>query len=159
LLNFGDLGVYKASPVITFDTTAEKGQWKIFSVFKTNTENGQGKPFDYLKTDFKTESEYMDFIYQVRIRSMIQTPVDFKPTDKIITLSTCSYEFDGFRTVVVARRVRSGESNTVDTAKAQPNDKTLYPNGWYQKYGGKAPSLPVTYEEANKQGLIDWLAK
>lgn len=159
LLNFGQMNVYKASPVITFDTVTQSSQWKIISVFKTNTDESQGKLFDYLRTDFKSDSDYMNFVYQCRIRSMIQTPVDFKPTDSIITLSTCSYEFDGFRTVVVARRVRSGESETVDTAKAQLNTKVLYPDCWYRKNGGKAPVWPDTYEQAKKQGLIDWEAK
>ena len=159
LLNFGQMNVYKASPLVSFDTITDPAKWKIISVFKTNTTADQGKIFDYLKTDFKNDSDYMNFIYQVRIRSMIQTPVDFKPTDKIITLSTCSYEFDGFRTVVVARRVRDGETETVDTAEAQLNAKVLYPDCWYRKNGGKAPTWPDTYEKAKKQGLIDWDAK
>jgi sortase B len=159
LLNFGQMNVYKASPVITFDTVTEPSQWKIISVFKTNTNENQGKLFDYLKTEFKSDSVYMNFIYQMRIRSIIQTPVDFIPSDDIITLSTCSYEFDDFRTVVVARRVRSGETTTVDTQKAQLNAKVLYPDCWYKKNGGKAPKWPDTYEQAKSQGLIDWAAK
>jgi sortase B len=159
LMNFGQMNVYKASPVISFDTINDVGQWKIISVFKTNTDPAQGQIFDYLKTDFNSESEYMNYIYQVRIRSIVQTPVDFKPSDKTITLSTCSYEFDGFRTVVVARKVRDGEEASVETSKAQPNPKVLYPDGWYRKYGGKAPSWPDTYENAKQQNLIDWAAE
>lgn len=159
LIKFNELNVYKSSAVFTYDTLVKTANWKIISVFKTNTDSSQGKIFDYLKTDFNSDSDYMNFIYQLRIRSIIQTPVDIKPTDQIVTLSTCSYEFDGFRTVVVARRVRDGESATVDTSKAQINPNVLYPNCWYEKNGGKAPNLPSTYEQAKKQGLIDWAAK
>lgn len=159
LLRFGELDVYKQSPVITFNTADGGGKWKIISVFKTNTEKSQGEPFYYTYKHFNSDSSYLNFVYQVRQRSILNTGVDFNENDTILTLSTCSYEFDGFRTVVVARQVREGEDPTVDTSKASYNQKVVYPQCWYERYGGSVPKWPETFEEALEQGVIDWYTK
>lgn len=156
LLRFGKLDVYKQSPVITFNTAEGGGKWKIISVFKTNTDESQGKPFPYTYSHFNSDSSYLNFIYQARQRSIINTGVDFNENDTVITLSTCSYEFDGFRTVVVARKVREGEDPSVDTSKAVYNPDVVYPQCWYDRYGGSMPQWPETFEEALEQGKIDW---
>lgn len=44
-----------------------------------------------------------------------------------MTLSTCSYEQENYRTVVYARRVREGESSTVDIAQAEVNPDPVMP--------------------------------
>lgn len=156
LLRFGELEVYKQSPVITFNTAEGGGKWKIISVFKTNTDESQGEPFAYTYRHFNSDSDYLNFVYQVRQRSVINTGVDFNENDTMIMLSTCSYEFDGFRTVVVARKVREGEDPNVDTSKANYNANVVYPQCWYDRYGGSVPEWPDTFEKALEQGKIDW---
>lgn len=153
---FKSLDFYKQNPVFSFDTSEGESQWKIISVFVTNTLPAQGEIFDYMKTAFKNNSDYLNFVYQLRIRSLFNTGVSFNANDKILLLSTCSYEFDDFREVVVARKVRAGETAAVDTAAAVQNPKTLYPDCWYVKNGGKKPQWPATYEAAVKQNLLSW---
>lgn len=41
--------------------------------------------------------------------------------------------------VVVARKVRKGESASVDTSAAVMNPNPLYPDVWYQLFGGSKP--------------------
>jgi len=147
---------YKTTPVFTFDTIDSQSQWKVISVLLTNTLPDQGVPFNYLKTDFKSDSDFLNFVYQLRIRSLYNTGVSFNKDDQIVLLSTCSYEFTDFREVVVARKVRAGESATVDVSKASYNNKVVYPDCWYKKNGGKTPVWPSTYEQAVKQKLISW---
>lgn len=159
LLKYKDLSFYRQNPVFTFDTVDGPSQWKIVSVFLTNTLPEQGKPFDYLKASFRDDSDYLNFVYQMRIRSLYETGVDFRADDSIVLLSTCSYEFDDFRQVVVARKVRSDESVSVDVKKASVTGKTVYPDCWYRKNGGTKPVWPDTYEEAVKQKLISWGTK
>ena len=156
LLTFSDLDVYKKSPVITFNTAEGGGKWKIISVFKANTYKNQGEPFIYNISSFGSDSDYLDFAYQVYQRSIINTGVDFNENDTMLMLSTCSYEFDGFRTVVAARQVREGEDPAVDTGKASYNAQVVYPECWYDRYGGSMPSWPDTFEEALAQDKIDW---
>ncbi len=156
LNKYKTLDFYKTAPVFTFDTIDSQSQWKIISVFLTNTLPDQGEPFNYLKTDFKNDSDFLNFVYQMRIRSLYNTGVSFNKNDKIVLLSTCSYEFTDFREVVVARKVRANESDEVDVEKASYNNKVVYPDCWYKKSGGKKPIWPSTYEQAVKKKVLSW---
>lgn len=155
LISFGSAETVKQSPVIQYDTYAEAGDWKIVSVFKTNTYGSQGKVFNYLQSSFSSPEEKMQFYYEIMKRSMVDTGVDLNENDRTIMLSTCSYEYDGFRTVVVARKVRDGEEATVDTSKIQASENPLFPDVWYAS--GSAPDYwPEKFEDALAAGMIDW---
>lgn len=155
LLKYDNLDFYKERPVIFFDTLEEQGDWKIISVFKTNTLSEQGKFFNYLKIDFAKEDDFLDFVYDVKIRSLIDTPVDIGKNDRLITLSTCSYELKDFRTVVVARKVREGEPSEVDVTNAKMNENPLMPEGYYSRYGGKPPVVNG-FEKDLEDGNLPW---
>lgn len=159
LLKYGSLDYYKQHPTFELDTEKNNGDWKIFSIFKTNTLSSQGEPFNYLRSSFANQSDFMNFVYQIKIRSLFNTGVDISPDDQIVLLSTCSYEMEDFRTVVVARKVRNGEDKNVDTDKAVWNPSVLYPDGWYRAKGGTKPQHPATFEDALAQGKINWVAK
>ena len=154
LVGFGDPGTVSVSPIIQYDTADEASQWLIVSVFKTNTLPSQGKVFGYIRTGFSSAEDKQEYIYQVMQRSIVNTHVGVNENDDLLVLSTCSYEFDDFRTVVVARRLRPGE--TVPAANVSWAANTLYPDCWYEKYGGEAYPWPATFAEAREQGLIDW---
>ncbi|OCN01570.1 SrtB family sortase [Clostridium sp. W14A] len=156
LLNYESLAFYRAHPVVLYRKGGEKACWKIFAVMKVNTDPAQGKPFDYQKTSFSCEEDFLEYLYQVRIRSMFEFPVDIKPSDEIITLSTCSYEFEGFRTVVFARRVRDSEKESVKVSEAVKNPDVLYPDCWYKTFGGEQPFLP-DFQDAMRGGKLSWL--
>lgn len=155
LLKYDSLDFYKEHPLIMFDTLEEQGDWKIISVFKTNTLEEQGKIFNYLMIDFATDNDFLNFVYDLKIRSLIDIPVDIGRNDRLITLSTCSYELTDFRTVVVARKVREGESSVVDVEKAKMNENPLMPTGYYSRYGGKAPVVNG-FEKDLADGKLAW---
>jgi sortase B len=115
LRDFQLIDTYKTSSVITFYTIYGEYQWKVFAAFMANTEPKQGYVFNYLITDFSSDSSFTSFITEVKARSLFNIPVDVQPGDSILTLSTCAYEFDGERLVVMARLVRSGEDLGVGT--------------------------------------------
>lgn len=156
LLKYKQLDFYKNAPVFTFDTIYGESEWKIISVFITNTLESHGEVFDYLRVNFASDEDYLNFVYQTRIRSLYNTGVSFNAEDQIVMLSTCSYEYDNWREVVVARKVRPGESAEVDVSQVNWNPRTLYPDIWYTGHGGKKPVWPETYQEAKEQGLITW---
>ena len=140
LMKFSSLDFYKQNPLISFETIYDRNaKWKIFSVFKTNTLASQGKIFYYVVSDFADNNSFLDYVSQIRKRSLLDIPVDVNENDKLITLSTCSYEFQDFRTVVVARRVRDGEDEAVDTSLAAEAKNPLMPECWYKKHGGSPP--------------------
>lgn len=139
LLQYARPDFYSLHPTIQFRQGSGTACWKVFAVIKANTDPSQGQPFDYQKTRFASSKAFSDYLGQVRARSVLSLPVDLKTSDFLLTLSTCSYEFDGFRTVVFARRVRPGENADVDIPRVSANGKALYPDCWYQKFGGEKP--------------------
>lgn len=148
---------YKEHPVISFDTIYNTGKWKIFAVFITNGSSKKEPLFDYRTSTFKTSSDFLNFVYQLRVRSVLNIDsVDINENDQLLMLSTCSYEVDNdYRTVIVARKVREGEDATVDVDSATINPNPLYPNRYYKKNGGEAPEIS-TFEKALADEKIKW---
>ena len=155
LLKFSDLNFYKSTPVITFDSIYGFANFKIISIFKTNTKPEQGEIFNYLISYFSGRESFLNYVYNIKIRSLIDISVDIKDDDQLITLSTCSYEFDDFRTVLVARKVRDSEDITVDTQSAKVSENPLMPDCWYKRYGGRAPTYS-NFRKAYEDGEISW---
>ena len=150
-----DMNFYKKSPVITFNTPDGDAAYKIISVFKTNTLSGHGEFFNYMIGEFQNEKDFMNYVYNVRIRSMVNCPVDVNEDDSLITLSTCSYEYTDFRTVIVARKVRNGESAKVDVSQASSNNNAVWPQIYYDRNGGTRPKV-TDFCTAYDAGQIDW---
>lgn len=135
LNKYKTLSGYKSAPVIQFDTVYGTYKWKVIAAFITNAseEDDNGYIFPYTFTKLKSDSEFMKYIEQLKERSLYDTGVDVISSDKILTLSTCTYDFDDARFVVVARLVRDGESTDIDTSQAKVNDNPRYPQAWYGK--------------------------
>lgn len=157
ITDYKELDFYKERPVISFDTIYKTGKWKIFAVFITNGTTKKEELFDYTRSEFTSDSDFLNFVYQLRIRSMyFIEDVDINEDDQLLTLSTCSYEVKDYRTVIVARRIRDGEEETVDVDRVTVNPEPLYPWSWYYRYGGKEPKITPTFEEALAAGEIKW---
>ncbi len=157
LLEYNKVSYYKEHPVITFDTIYDTAKWKIFAVVVTNGSSEKEPLFEYRTSKFKDSSEFLNFVYQLRIRSVLNLDmVDVNENDELLTLSTCSYELDNYRTVIIARKVREGEDPGVDVDKAAKNETPLFPESYYYRKGGKAPEVAATFEEALEAGEINW---
>lgn len=150
---FGALDAYKSiegfkkAPVITFNTLYRDYSWKVIAAFVTNAyeKDDNGYIFRYYFTSLSTQERYSAYLNELSQRSLYDTGVDVLPTDKILTLSTCSHEFTDARFVVVARLVRDGESTDVDVSRATVNSNPRYPQAYYSKKGMKNP-----YKNANQ---------
>ena len=153
LLDYKNLDYYKKNPQIHFDTVYSNGLYKVFAVIVTNADkkDDDGFVFNYRQNSFSSEMGFLTFIENLKVRSIINTGVDIEYGDEIITLSTCSYEFDNARTVVFARKVRGNESSYIDTSKAELNKKPLYPEAYYKKNGGKKPQVKINVKKKNKE--------
>ena len=152
---YEDFDFYKKNPTFTFNTIYEKSEWQIISILKTNTLESQGEFFNYLRGDFDSDYDFLNFVYQLRERSIIDTPVKVNENDTLVTLSTCTYDFSEFRFVVVARKVRDGESAKVDVSKARKNPDPLYPDVWYNSFGGTKPEV-TSFQDAYNNKKINW---
>ena len=100
LMNYKDHKFFKEHPIIEFDILDEPVQWQIFSVYVTDTK------FNYIRTDFNDDADYGDFLTQLKAHSMYDTGISVSKEDTILTLSTCTYEFDDARFVVQAKRIK-----------------------------------------------------
>lgn len=101
LLSYKDQGFLEKHPTIIFNSLDGNHTWEIFSVYVTSTE------FYYIDTEFSSDEDYQSFLDKITKKSYFNRdidPVTYK--DKILTLSTCSYEFDDARMVVHARLLK-----------------------------------------------------
>ncbi len=155
LMNYNDLDFLINSPIIQFDTLYEESLWKIFAVFKTNGSSAKEELFDYQRGSFQDSSDFLNFIYQIKVRSIYNIPLEISEEDQLLLLSTCSYELPNYRTVIVARKLRPGESKELSRESVTKNKNPIYPDSWYHQYGGTPPAI-TTFEEAQKNHEINW---
>lgn len=138
LTKYSDLDFYKEHPVVEFNTRTNMYKWKIFAVFITSASANEdnGYVFNYIYPDMGGEN-FDGYMSEIKKRSLFDTGVDVKETDKILTLSTCTREVDtssyraDCRIVILARMVRDGESASVDTSVARKRENPKYPQIWY----------------------------
>jgi sortase B len=138
---YKDVEYYKKAPVIEFNTIYGDYKWKIFAVFITNgtAEGDDGYIFDYTFTDLSSTEEVEKFLGEIDQRALYKPEVDISVSDKILTLSTCCYDFPDARLIVVGRLLREGENPAVDTSLAVMNPSPKLPQAYYKVNGGKNP--------------------
>lgn len=159
LIDYGkweiDLDFYKEHPTLFFDTPEGNEQWIIFAVVKTNTLESHGDFFNYLMGDFDSDAQFMNYVYNMKVRSLVDVDIPINEDDQLITLSTCSYEYDEFRTVICARKLRNNEkvNDYIDNAKA--NENAVWPDVYYYNNGGTRPEI-TTFKTELQAGNITW---
>ena len=138
LVNYQDPEFVRAEPIITFNTLHKEGSYVVYGVFVAATLEEHGDDFDYHnRVEFQVIEDKQDYLDRVGRRSLLDTGVEATVRDDLLTLSTCLYDFSGERLVVVARRLREGE--TEEDFAALPvvrrTDPEM-PEIWYKLYGG-----------------------
>ena len=134
LKEYKTLEGFKKNPIIEYNTLYANYKFKVYAVFITNgdsTGDVNNYLFDYTFANLANTSAFAGFINQVNMRKLYTTGVSVMPDDKLLTLSTCTYEFDNARLVVIARLIREGESEEIDFSKAAENKNPRYPQAWY----------------------------
>ncbi len=131
---------FKESPIIKYSTLYNDYYFKVYAVIITNGfhSGDNNYLFDYTVSNFSGEENFNDFIKALDERKLYDTGVDINSDDKLITLSTCSYEIKQNqmgRLAIVGRLVRPSESTEVDTSKAILNENVRYPQIWYDEHG------------------------
>jgi len=100
LVEYKEKGFFYNNRIIKFDMLYEDHSWEIFSVYITSTD------FYYIKTSFASDQEWLDFLHTVQQKSIFPTDTVLSADDTILTLSTCTYEFDNARLVIQARLLK-----------------------------------------------------
>ena len=138
---------YKESPIIKFSTLYETYYFKVYTAIVTagNTTQDNGHIFNYIVTNFLSDPCYQGYIDELNERALYTTGVGLEVTDKIITLSTCSYEYDGARLAVIGRLLREGETLDLDFSQIEVNENPRYPQKWYDSKGITNPFKNADY--------------
>lgn len=100
LVKYKDADFFQENDYIRFNTLFDEIEWEVFSVYITDT------TFPYIQVAFDSDEEYVDFLERIKDKSMHEKDIKLSEEDQILTLSTCTYEYDDARFVVHARRVR-----------------------------------------------------
>lgn len=110
LTNYSKQEYYEEHPVMYLNTPDCDYKLEIFSAYIT--------PYDsYTYTyAFTDESVYAAYLNQVKAWSLIETDVDVTDEDRIVTLSTCTYEYENARFVVQAKLVPIGDGTMPEAA-------------------------------------------
>ena len=136
LEEYRDIDGFKKAPVIECNTIYGDFKWVVCGVFISNSkpkdDNGYVFPYNFIDC---SDQDFAEYIVELEKRSFYDTGVDLAVTDKILTLSTCCYDFNDARLVVVARLLREGESVSVDTSKAVVNIDPKGPQAWCDEIG------------------------
>ena len=146
LEKYQDPEFFKKNPIVEYSTLYNTYRWKIFSVFATTVDASDdgGYVFDYIYPTM-SEDDMRGYLLGVKERELYHTGVDVQPSDKILTLSTCSYLFHTngrritARLVVVARMLRDGEAETIDPTLVTAHDDYRRPQAWYNAVGQQNP--------------------
>lgn len=135
---FGTLEQYKTidgfrkAPLIGMSTLYGDYTFKVYAVFISNRDasDDNGKIFNYIFVN-AGEERFRNYLAEIEKRKLYTTGVDINENDKILTLSTCCYDFEGASLVVVGRLLREGESAQVDLSLASENPSPKFPQAYY----------------------------
>jgi len=92
---------FEQNPVITLYYKGEKYEYEVFSA------NVVLADINFIRTKFKSDDDFVDYFAEFKSYSKFQNDVTVGPNDQVLTLSTCTYEYDDSRFIVQARRVRN----------------------------------------------------
>ncbi|MDM1009526.1 class B sortase [Clostridium perfringens] len=78
----------------------EKLIYEIFGVYITRSDDTE-----CIIVNFNDEEDFNSYISNIFSKSIYDSHISVKNTDKLLTLSTCSYEFDNARLVIHAKLI------------------------------------------------------
>lgn len=102
LVKYRKANYFKKHPTMIYSTP--KHDYKL-RIFAGNTIPSDS---DFYKFDFATKREKAEYLEKLRAESEIDSDLKVTADDKIVMLSTCTYEFEDARWVVYARLDETG---------------------------------------------------
>ena len=107
LTRYKDQAFYAAHPVMTLFTP--DGDYAVELISGT-VEDGS---VEFVRFDFTDDDDFLNYVEELRRRSAFTSDVEMRPEDRIISLCTCSYEWDNARFLLVGRLVKLYETPRV----------------------------------------------
>lgn len=164
LRSYRSLKFYKQNPIIKLKTLYEQNDYAIFSIMITNAsaDDDNGYLYNFTRCEFSSDEDFMSWIAEAKERSLVNTGIEIQPDDEILTLSTCCYDFDNARFVVMAKKLSSDEPHP-DVSGAKLNSNVRYPQAWYDEKGlegykkteSNSPASSSTSTSSEQSSSID----
>lgn len=99
LMAYKDANFFSENNLIYIDMPDGRTVWQIFAVYVTTVD------FYYIITDFADDQAYHGFLQTIESKSLFRSDISPSVDDNLLTLSTCTYEYDDARFVVHAMRI------------------------------------------------------
>lgn len=100
LVDYTYQSYYDAHPIMYLNTPTYNYRLEIFAGYVTKSDDKTTYRFT-----FENDDDQQKFIDYALENSTFKSNVDIKPGDKILTLSTCTYDYDDARYVIHAKMV------------------------------------------------------
>lgn len=100
LKKFENSEFFKQNRYVYMDYRGERKSYEVISIFVTGIES------NYKKVNFNTNEEFLEFLSYIKDKSLFSNNIKINDEDKILTLITCSYEFDNARLILVAKLIK-----------------------------------------------------
>ncbi len=149
LEQYRDPETFKKAPIIKLSTLYKDYTFKIYAVFISNSKKSDdnGYVFNYIFNE-ATNERFGKYIEEINKRKLYTTGVDINENDKILTLSTCCYDFEDARLVIVGRLLRDGETENINTSLVTVNGNPKFPQAYYDAKRIENPykNIPNTFD-------------
>lgn len=108
LEKFRSKDFWKSHKKIRFDILNKKGTYEIMAVFAVSVDEADDNSFKFYEfVNSYDPQHFSDFVKKCKSLSFYNTGVNAEYGDKLLTLSTCDYDHNNGRLVVVAKRTSS----------------------------------------------------
>lgn len=98
---------YEKHPIIQFDTIYEEGTYQVMYAFRSRVYDSDEVVFKYYQfIDAQSAEEFSSYMDEMSRLSYYDTGVKAYYGDRLLTLSTCDYNEENGRFVVVAKKIR-----------------------------------------------------
>ncbi|MBR0447027.1 MAG: class B sortase [Clostridia bacterium] len=129
---------------LTLSTLYEQSDYYVFAVLLRDKIETVEQRILPLQNRFITNDTFLDYVQDLRDRSLFDYPTDITDTDSLLLLVTDLGSMNGVmddaQVVVAARRARPGEQPFVAT-DITPNEDVLMPYRWYSVQGKVIPDI------------------
>lgn len=122
ILGYRRKSFWTEHPTIYFDTLTQPGEYQVVAAFYDKVHQQDENVFKYYKcTDLTDEEDFNYYVSNVMSMALYDTGIDVAWGDSLLTLSTCSYQTDNGRFVVVAKRVTEAEEPPAEAPDSSPS--------------------------------------
>lgn len=141
LLDYKSTDFANSHSIVKFDTIYGDGTYVVVGGFLIDS-NATGADGFMPNNEINfTESSFENFKTEITQRSYFHTSLDCDITDSYITLSTCAYDIKDARFVLVARKLREGETEDSVKGMNTANSNVRMPDLWYRNRGRDNPFI------------------